>query len=267
MAPGLLSRLYTASPRDVVQAVRSKVGKGKARGHDPYAAGDAPPSRDFLLSEEYRELMSKHLPFDDSHDRHEAQNRTENFRFRHHVAAGRLGAFRWRGMQEHLATLLTLTEGAEQGRRLVLDLGGAAGPLGLGSKVVDRQAHDKYGDPVPYHDLKDVPESADVIFSSHTLEHIPDLDGILRDIHDTLRPGGHTVLHLPAFSCERWRAGGHTHAVYHDHVHTFRLSEPELPDTFDDAIAIDDKVAEHLDIVEASYCGDDSIWLVAQRPE
>ena len=66
-----------------------------------------PITTDFLNSNDYLELMSKHLPYNKFYDIHEAQNKTMNFCFRHFEANHILGVFRWRGIQEHLHILLT----------------------------------------------------------------------------------------------------------------------------------------------------------------
>ena len=33
-----------------------------------------------------------------------------------------------------------------------------------------------------------------------------------------LHPGGAFLVHVPSFSCERWRAGKHSHATFGNHV-------------------------------------------------
>jgi hypothetical protein len=96
-----LQRAYRASPRDVVGALRKRVVREHAAALTPEPS---PPTEAFLRSAEYSELISRHLPVDGSYDSHEAQNETQNYRFRHHTLANRLGVCRWRGMQKHLDT-------------------------------------------------------------------------------------------------------------------------------------------------------------------
>ena len=59
------------------------------------------------------------------------------------------------------------------GKRCI-DFGGFDGPLGNGSVIVDQKSDD-------YKDLQDLPSHWwDTVFTSHTLEHIPDLAGWFR---------------------------------------------------------------------------------------
>jgi hypothetical protein len=250
---GILHSVYTNSPRDWVQ----KFGR-RLRGDAPRRY--VPPTADFLRSDEYHELMNRHLPYGNVYDRHEAQNRTQSFCFRHFEIPHRLGVFRWRGMQEHLGTImeLVLADGAD-----VLDVGGAAGPLGLGSKIVDRLPADAAGRPVPYRDLADVPGPVDVIFSSHCIEHVADLDGLFGQMRAKLKPSGRLIAFVPAFTCERWRASVHTNAKYHDHVWTFSLAGTAVPDGLVGHCEIDVKLAEFFKLEEVEYCGDDSIFIQA----
>jgi hypothetical protein len=232
---------------------------GRMRLH---AAG-APPDADFLRSAEYRELMSRHLPCDGSHDLHEAQNETRSFRFRHHEARERLGVFRWRGLQRHRDQVLSLLAPPDA---FVLDFGGAACPLGLGSYLVDPLPLDVHGRVVSYRSLAACMRKPTAIFSSHALEHVPDLEGTLRAMSEALAPEGTLVLHLPAYTCERWRAGVHRHAGYHDHVWTFGLAGSQPPPGLQRYVEIDQLAGKHFGAVAAEYCGDDSLFIVAREP-
>jgi SAM-dependent methyltransferase len=248
-----------ASPRDIVGALRKSFGP--QRQPTP-AAAPTPPTQAFLRSSEYAELMSRHLPADGSYDLHEAQNETLNYRFRHHTVAHRLGVFRWRGMQKHLDTLLPLL--TADGIRVV-DFGGAGGPLGLGSEVVDRLSRDAWGRAVRHHSLAELGGTVDVVFSSHALEHIPELDDVLRSIQGCLKPGGQLVLHVPSFHCERWRAGVHSNARYNDHVWTFGIGPDPVGLACQSYIDIASKIAEFFSVHHADYCGDDSILVLGSK--
>lgn len=221
-----------------------------------------PVSRTFLRSGAYTELMSRYLPFPGEHDSHEAQNLTRNFLFRHHEVNHRLGVFRWRGMQEHLDIILELLE--KEGQK-VIDLGGAASPLGLGSEIVDFQKKDAFGREVPYQSLEEVEGPVDLIFTSHTLEHIPDLEKVLRQMHGLLRPGGNLLVHVPSFYCERWRAGVHKNPTYNDHYWTFGLSGSETPPGLVRFCPVDEVVEKYFELRFAEYCGDDSIFIHAVK--
>jgi hypothetical protein len=248
--------LYDAFPRRLVEALAKRIpSAGKRRPSKPVTV-------EFLRSETYRELMSRHLPHDGGYDQHEAQNQTRSFLFRHREQHHRLGVFRWRGLQENLDQLL---DEVTRPGRFVVDFGGAASPLGLGSHVADRVETDVYGDRVSYRSLDELPGQVDVVFSSHALEHVPDLDSTLRVIADVLRPGGTAILHLPAVGCERWRAGNHRSRAYRDHVWTFGLRGTELPQQPPNYVEIDAAVARFLRIAVAEYCGDDSIIIFASK--
>jgi CDP-glycerol glycerophosphotransferase (TagB/SpsB family) len=255
---GLL-RAYRTSARDMVSTLAKLVRRERATSA---GAAPSPPTEAFLRSREYAELMSRHLPVDGSHDLHEAQNETRNYRFRHHTVAHRLGVFRWRGIQKNIDALLPLL--TAPGSKVV-DFGGAGGPLGLGSDVVDRLSQDAWGRSVTYHSLSELGECVDVVFSSHALEHIPELDDVLRNMQRCLKPGGQLILHVPSFHCERWRAGVHSNARYNDHVWTFGLGQDPLGITCQNYVDIASKVGEFFSLRLAEYCGDDSILVLASK--
>ncbi|MCB9781498.1 MAG: class I SAM-dependent methyltransferase [Candidatus Omnitrophica bacterium] len=254
-SPGLLRKLYTLSPEKVGKKIKSVFASGP-----PTHA--TPVTETFLRSSEYSEMMSKHLPYDGVYDLHEAQNETANFRYRHFDCRDRLGIFRWRGIQQHLEELLPILTDPQ---KKIVDFGGAASSVGFNSIIVDQLPEDAFGNPVRYHGLSEIQGEVDVIFSSHTLEHIPDLDGVLKEITDKLKPGGLLILHIPSFSCERWRPGIHTNAKYNDHVWAFGLEQSSPIPNLKGYCDIGMKVADYLQIKQAEYCGDDSIYLVAQK--
>jgi SAM-dependent methyltransferase len=253
----MLGKVYRSSLADAVAGVRGFV-KDRVEG----TPLPQPVTGTFVRSQEYDELMSRYLPCDGSFDLHEAQNETHSYNFRHRVVHNRLGVFRWRGMQRHRARILDIVENA-QGR--VLDFGGAAGPLGLGSVVVDQLEVDVFGRPVTLHSLAAARGGVSVVFSSHAMEHVPALDDTLREIRDTLEPGGTMILHVPSYFCERWRAGRHTHRSFNDHVWTFGLEDKPLASELPSYANIASRVARHMAVELAEYCGDDSIFLLARR--
>ncbi len=239
----------------MIQKIKRKIFGEKKLRFVPVTAA-------FLNSEAYEEMMTRHLPYPGVYDLHEAQNYTRNFTYRHHEANHLLGAFRWRGIYKHrhLILDLVLREGAQ-----VVDLGGAAGPLGLGAQVVDFLPVDALGHQVRFRYLNELPEPVDVLFSSHTLEHIPELHNIMREIQKALVPGGHLMLHLPAFHCERWRVGTHQNKLYNDHQHTFGLKGTDHPEGLINYLDIDELVGQYFDLEMAEYCGDDSIFILAKN--
>jgi SAM-dependent methyltransferase len=255
----VLRRAYRSSVHDVVATIRARVAR---KGSTSPVGATAPPSEAFLCSSEYTELMSRDLPFDGSHDLHEAQNETRNYRFRHQTIARRLGVFRWRGIQKNLDAILPLL--TQPGAKII-DFGGAGGPLGFGAEVVDKLDQDAWGREVRHHALADIGSDVSVVFSSHALEHIPELDDTLGSIQHCLRPGGHLILHVPSFQCERWRAGLHTNRRYSDHVWTFGIGPCPQCINCHNYVDIEQKVRERFELRRAEYCGDDSIFILAQK--
>ncbi len=265
----LLGKLYRTSPQTLVTKLERLAGRpGDAVVVQPKRV-PRPVTRSFLESAAYGKLMSRHLAFGDDGGLHEAQHDTASYRFRHFEAFDRLGVFRWRGVQRHLKTILDTVAPLDAQPR-VIDFGGAACPLGLGSMLVDLLPEDVYGQPVPYHALSDIEGEVDAIFCSHTLEHVEPLDDVLSEMVGKLRPGGRLILHVPAWTCEGWRAGTHRNDLHRDHVWTFGLSEStDLPNDTPDGLpryrAFDMAVARHARVELAAYCGDDSIMVVAER--
>lgn len=225
-------------------------------------------TRDFLDSTGYNRLMTRYLEWGVD-GLNSAELQTRNYRWRHVRQARVLGAWRWLGVYENSEFLVPLVFGGGQG----LDFGGARGPISLDVPICDRLETDAFGRPVAYPDLKAVKNrSLDYIFSSHTLEHIPALDGTLQMFSRKLKPGGLLVLLLPAYTCTRWRAGTHTYADEKGaspHVHTFYLAlDPSVPpDLRADraAVPIDVRVRTHFAVEQARLVGDNSIWIVGRR--
>lgn len=216
----------------------------------------------FLFSDEYEQLMSAHLPYPGTYDEHEAQNQTKNFLYRHHEVNHRLGIFRWRGLQKHKALIYETVNASKSN---VIDLGGAASPLGLNSTIVDFLPKDIWGRKVNYKYIQDFPEAVDVIFTSHTLEHIVKLEEVLQDVHKKLEKNGKIIVHLPSFYCERWRVGVHINKKYNDHSWDFGLSGTKHPSSLDNYLDIDTLLAKYFDLKIAEFCGDDSIFIVGEK--
>lgn len=252
----MAASLYRSTPEKLVTEARRRVSRR------PRSAPQ-PPTVEFLRSEAYAELMYRDVPYNRDYGLHEAQTATKSFMFRAFKADRVLRAFRWRGIQEHLDLILDRFASSPGP---VVDLGGAASPFGLGSVIVDRLPRDVDGRAVPYTSLDELPEQPGLVISSHTLEHVPQLETELERIVATLLPGGTLIAHVPSFSCERWRAGIHSHASFGDHVWTFGLRDtPDLPPGLQRYVEIDALLADRFEEVElARYCGDDSILAVCR---
>jgi hypothetical protein len=251
-------KLYYSSPNDLVELAGKRYRLLAKRRRKP-----PPLTLEFFESGRYEELMSRHVPCDGNYGLHEAETATKSFLFRAFEVDDVLRAFCWRGVQENLDLILRRFD---QASRPVIDLGGAASPFGLGSVVVDLLPYDVDGNPVPYRTLSELPSPVDVIVSSHTLEHIPDLEAELERIRDYLVSGGTLLAHIPAFTCVRWRAGTHSHASFGDHAWTFGLSNTaNVPQGLVNYVEIDRLLARHFELESAVYCGDDSIFVVCRR--
>jgi len=178
-----------------------------------------------------------------------ADLRTPNYRFRHGNRAS-LGVWRWLGVYEHKDFLSGLVlDDTKRG----LDFGGALGPLGHDVEICD--INDNLGD---YPE-----ESFDYIWTSHTLEHIDDITGTLEALQRTVKLGGTVIMHLPAWTCERWHAG---RFPTFGHKHTFCLAQDvEKARGCPALIAIDTMVSNYFEVKSAEMCGDNSIFLILER--
>jgi len=251
----VLDKVYRASPEVIVKKLITRTRSSSKRNKNNI-------SKKFLKSAEYDELMSRYLPYDGSYDLHEAQNQTVNFRFRHFEARDQLGIFRWRGIQQNIDYLINLISDPE---KLVLDFGGAGCPLSFDSKIVDRIKKDAWHRVVQYHCLSEIESKVDVIFSSHCLEHITEIEKTIQEMVNQLKKNGIVFLHLPAFSCERWRVGSHKDINYGDHVWTFGLEGTEVPEGLIKYVCIDTLMGRFMSVDKAEYCGDDSIFVICRN--
>lgn len=206
--------------------------------------------------------MMRFVPITGEYGRHEAFTYTRSYVYRHATCLRELGVFRWRGMQENLDEILDRVAPEDVS---VVDFGGAGCPLGLGSTVVDRMKRDAAGRPVGYRDVKDLAAKADVVFSSHVLEHIEPIEKVLEDIRDALKPGGDFIVFVPSYTNEGWQAGRHENRRFGRHVWTFGLSDDPLPKDLPKFRAVDRLLANYFKIEKAEYCGDDSIYCLCHK--
>ena len=178
----------------------------------------------------------------------------DKFNLRHSDAArAELGVWRWAGMQEYQAEILSEIAG-----KRVIDFGGAAGPLGFDSVIVDKATPDKW---TTLNEWREYLGNfgVDVIFTSHTLEHIEDLTGTL----DQMRAIAPTIIcHVPSWKNPAWRAGVDRPRKEQDgpHLWTFGLWE----DKRTDVMCIDRLIQGRWPRTKlATHCGDLSILVIA----
>jgi hypothetical protein len=181
----------------------------------------------------------------------DAELKTESWRLRHSPEAIRtLGVWRWKGMQRNMERILALCVG-----KRVIDFGGADGPLGLGSIVVDSKAEHK--------SLDDVPGLVDVVFTSHTIEHLQDVAAWMATAATKLYPGGCLIAHVPAWTCKRWQAGEYHNDRQTDHQWTFALWYDWRPTI---EIAINKLIEDAgFEIELAEHCGDNSLMVIGRK--
>lgn len=130
---------------------------------------------------------------------------------------GLIGAWRWPGMYDNAEHLVPLAKAA-----YAVDLGGAAGPVGYRTMVVDYVHPERKT-------LWDIPGRADVIFCLHTLEHVEDAELFLFTCAMKLKRGAPMVVLVPS------NRNPHLHhRLWPHHRQTFHLGEEEAgPETRD----------------------------------
>lgn len=123
-----------------------------------------------------------------------------------------IGAWRWPLLQHDEVRRIAL-EWIQAADRII-DFGGAAGGLGYGAVVVDRIG--------AIRGLEDVDGPVDMIFTSHTLEHVRDLGLVLCMFYLKLAPRGRVIALVPSWRNEKLRAENWPH-----HAQTFCLRSNE----------------------------------------
>jgi SAM-dependent methyltransferase len=222
-------------------------------------------TREFIESDEYTRVMMTHFdPATDGID--SAERLTTNFKYRHFKKNRVLGAWRWLGVYEKRAILTKYVFSKDLNG---VDIGGVRGPISLGVKILDRLKEDIFARPVKYSDISQIPDSSlDYAWSSHTLEHIDDIDGFIGRLSAKLKPEGKLLALVPAYTCRRWRAGQHEYADVRgasNHLYTFCLSNDKEKMDSPEFVPIDELMARHLRVDLAEMVGDNSIFILATR--
>lgn len=215
---------------------------------------------DYLLSNKYRSHFEK-LFVEGQGFLNDAEKETPNFLHRHKKVNRALGAWRWKALYEYREDIVPIIFDEDKHG---LDFGGAASPVSLDIDILDKDQKDVFGREVKYHDFHEISSKFDFVFTSHTLEHISDLDDILGKIKAILKPGGKLIANVLAYSCTRWRAGIHQSKTYNDHKWTFKLAETNLSTPLEKVMDIDYTLSKQFDILKKSYTGDNSILLIAK---
>lgn len=198
--------------------------------------------KEYLKSKWCENLMETGL--DENSDRfHLADYPTSrSFTYRHQSMI-HINSWRWLCNWQHRRFLMELVFSDRKG----IDFGGALGTIGGNTTVVDIIGL--------YPKIDDIANnSLDYIFTSHTLEHISNLDEILIKLYNKLKNGGIIYIAVPSYTCVRWRAG-----ITAQHKWTFSLED----DVF---TRIDTKILNAgFKINKAEYAWDDSIIILGEK--
>jgi SAM-dependent methyltransferase len=194
---------------------------------------------------------------------YDAEPKTNNYNIRHFQLVGKLGGWRWKGIFQYRETFVNLIFNS---KLKGVDFGGSQRPISSHLDIVDIENTDFYGRPVKYHSLKDVGYGIDFIFSSHTLEHIPNLEEIIEEMYDNLVDDGVLALNLPSYSCKRWWGNTGNWMGGTPHVHTFKLKKTKVEEDIPCLLNIDEMIEKKgFKIALAEYAGDNNIIIFAEK--
>jgi SAM-dependent methyltransferase len=194
---------------------------------------------------------------------YDAEPKTNNYNIRHFQLVHKLGGWRWKGIFTYRETFTQLIFNKNLKG---VDFGGSQRPISSHLDIVDIENTDFYGRPIKYHSLKEVEYGIDYIFSSHTLEHIPNLEEILEEMYDNLVEDGILALNLPSYSCKRWWGDTGNWMGGTPHVHTFKLKKTEVTEDIPCLLNIDELLEKKgFKIALAEYSGDNNIIIFAEK--
>ena len=158
----------------------------------------------------------------------------------------------------------------------ILDFGGAQGPFGYSSVIVDIAKTDIYNNPVKYSAISEFPSaSVDVIFSSHALEHVDDIDRLIQCMGTVLKHGGYFIANVPdTRNAKHWHPDNRP-----EHKRIFSKHEEYLPMIKDERLGYEEQqrhpdikvvrldfiLTEAFDILFNEYVGDCSIFVIARK--
>lgn len=199
--------------------------------------------------------------------KNDAEQETQNFCFRmgrgFPLAKSRkfmrkYGAFRWKGVFSHKEYLLKKIN-----QKNVVDLGGSAGPISNNVTIVDINKPKNHNGGY-FSSLDDLNFKINFLFSSHCLEHIPNLEDEIKKIKSNMNLGGELFFNLPAYTCTRWLPKNHRNRKYKDHSWSFCIDDDEL-NSQSDHINIRKLLGKYFKIIKCEYCGDNSIVIICKN--
>jgi len=165
----------------------------------------------------------------------------------------RCGAWRWGAMYDNRKLIASHVFDEKQRG---IDFGGHDGPIGGYTEVIDIQLNNSLDDILD--------ENLDYIFTSHTLEHVINIESVLRKMFIKLKNGGKIMIHVPAYSMRKWLPENDP-----DHVHAFKLEgrpHPRVQREYPQAILLDKLLKEiGFKIIVAEYCYKHCIFIYGEK--
>ena len=182
----------------------------------------------------------------------ETKNYIGNINFRS------IGAWRWKGIFDNRKIVMRHIFDPNQ---IGIDFGGYKGPIGGYTKVIDILSHNSLDD------LED--NSLDYIFTSHTLEHVNEIEHVIETMYKKIKDGGKLIILIPSFTKEVWRA-----YIAEDHIHTMKLADdilnhykvPENPPYKEHLIEIDTLLEKYgFKIIIAKHTSEHCIFIYGEK--
>ena len=91
-----------------------------------------------------------------------------------------------------------------------IDVGASIWPLD-GARPVENHADENA------YRIRELDESLDYVFSSHTVEHLDEIDKAIKEWARVIKPGGILFLYIPHPACSMWNADVFEHHVWDVH--------------------------------------------------
>ena len=166
------------------------------------------------------------------------------------AARQKIGVWRWTGIQQFRDMILPVVQS-----RRTMDFGGSAGPIGYGAEIVDYEAPAR----APY----DICGDFGCIFTSHTLEHVPDIELCVGVLCAKLAVGGRFIAFVPHWTNEKLRAEN-----WPPHCQTFYMTDDKCP--YEDGwpehwVDLQMICERYVDIAVAEVTDDENMIIIGDR--
>jgi len=196
--------------QDVTDSTAQTIRRYKLEG-----VGAFQKHEDFMAEFAKRKTMTADDLIGAGADQYEAFMRGD-WEARHGTEAARAmyGVWRWRGLYEYRHVLIPELIDAHH----IIDFGGALGPLGFGAWIVDTGRISIWGENTSLAENLGGDGYYDIVFTSHTLEHVEDYEGTLRMLVDSVKPGGLFIAHVPHVEFQGFDVGAGGAGVGQDAV-------------------------------------------------